>query len=68
MRYRWNKSVPAESAIEFGTDAFSSEVADSRRERVSEIVEAGDAERRDIRDSMAATAFVMRGSVDRILL
>lgn len=54
--------------MEFGTDSFSSEVADSRRERVSEIVEGGDAERRDIKDSIAATGFVMRGSVERMLL
>lgn len=55
-------------AIEFGTDSFSSEVADSRRESVSEMVEGGDAERRDIRDSIAATGFVIRGSVERVLL
>ena len=60
--------MPAERAIELGTDAFNSEVADSRRESVSEIVEGGDAERRDIRDSIAATGFVIRGSVDRMLL
>lgn len=60
--------MPAERAIEFGTDAFSSEVADSRSERVSEIVEGGDAERRDIKDSIAATGFVIKGSVERMLL
>lgn len=60
--------MPAERAIEFGTDAFNSEVADSRRESVSEIVEGGDAERRDIKDSIAATGFVICGSVDRMLL
>ena len=54
-------------ATEFGMASFSSEVADSRRERVSEIVEGGDAERRDIKDSIAATGFVMRGSVERML-
>lgn len=60
--------MPAESAIELGTDCFSSEVADSRRERVSDIVEGGDAERREIRDSIAATGFVMRRSVERMSL
>ena len=60
--------MPAERAIEFGIDAFSSEVADSRRERVSEIVEGGDAERRDIKDSIAATGFVIRGSVESMFL
>lgn len=60
--------MPAERPIEFGTDSFSLEVADSRRMRVSEMVEGGDAERRDIKDSMAATDFVMSGSVDRMLL
>lgn len=55
-------------AIGFGVASFSSEVADSRRERVSEVVEGGDAERRDIKDSMAATGFVMRGSAERMLL
>lgn len=60
--------MPAERAIEFGTDPFSSKVADSRRERVSEIVEGGDAERRHIKDSIAATGFVMRGSVERMFL
>ena len=54
--------------MELDTDAFSSDVADSRRERVSEIVDGGDAERRDIKASMAATGFVMRGSVERMLL
>lgn len=54
--------------MEFGTDSFSSEVADSRRERVSEIVEGGDAERRDIKDSIAAIGFVMRRSVERMFL
>ena len=60
--------MPAESGIELGMDAFSSEVADSRRESVSEVVEGGDAERRDIKDSIAATGFVIRGSVVRMLL
>ena len=60
--------MPAERAIEFGTESFSSEVADSRRERVSEIVEGGDAESRDIKASMAATGFVMRESVERMSL
>lgn len=60
--------MPAEGAIEFGMDFFSSDVADARRERVSDIVEGGDAERRDINDSIAATGFVMRGSVERMLL
>ena len=60
--------MPAETAIAFGTDCLSSEVADSRRESVSEMVEGGEAERRAIRDSIAATGFVMRGSVERILL
>lgn len=58
--------MPAERASEFGTEFFSSEVADSRSERVSEIVEGGDAESRDIKDSIAATGFVMRGSVERM--
>ena len=51
-----------------GTDCLSSEMADSRRERVSEMVDGGDAERRAIKDSIAATGFVMRGSADRMLL
>ncbi len=60
--------MPAERAIEFGTDCLSSVVADSSRERVSEIVDGGDAERRDIKVSIAATGFVMKGSVERMLL
>ena len=51
----------------FETDFLSSEVAVSRRVRVSEIVEGGDEERREIKVSMAAMGFVMRGSVDRML-
>lgn len=54
--------------MEFGTDDFSSEIADSSRESVSEMVEGGDAERREIKDSMAATGLVMRGSVERMFL
>lgn len=54
--------------MEFGTDNLSSEIADSRRESVSEMVEGGDAERREIKDLIAATGFVIRGSVERMFL
>ena len=50
----------------FETDFLSSDVAESRRVRVSEIVEGGDEERRDIKVSIAAMGFVMRGSVERM--
>ena len=52
----------------FGTEAFSSDVADSRRARVSDVVEDGDADRTAIKASIAATGFVMRGSSARISL
>lgn len=54
--------------MELGTDNFSSEIADSSRESVSEMVEGGDAERREIKDSIAATGFVIRGSIERMFL
>ena len=59
--------MPAERAMGFETDFLSSDVAESRSVRVSEIVEGGDEERREIKVSMAAMGFVMRGSVDRML-
>ena len=66
-RYRWNRSVPAERAMGFENDFLSSDVAESRRVRVSEIVEGGNEERREIRVSIAAMGLVMRGSVERML-
>lgn len=60
--------MPAERAMELGTDNFSSEIADSSKESVSEMVEGGDAERREIKDSIAATGFVIRGSIERMFL
>ena len=60
--------MPAERTIGFGTESFRLEIADSSRESVSEIVEGGDAERRQIKDSIAATGFVIRGSVERMVL
>ena len=59
--------MPAERAMGFETDLLSSDVAESRRVRVSEIVEGGDEERREIKVSIAAMGFVMRGSVERML-
>ena len=50
----------------FETDFLSSDVAESRRVRVSEIVEGGDEERREIKVSIAAMGFVMRWSVERM--
>ena len=49
----------------FETEALRAAVAESRRERVSDIVEGGEAERREMRDSIAATGWVTRGSVAR---
>jgi len=57
--------VPADSAMGFETEALRVAVAESRRERVSDIVEGGEAERREMRDSIAATGWVTRGSVAR---
>lgn len=57
--------MPADRAIRFGTEALRVAVADSRRESVSDMVDGGEAERREMRDSMAATGWVTRGSVRR---
>lgn len=57
--------MPADSAMGFETEALRVVVADSRRERVSDIVEGGEAERREMRDSIAAIGWVRRGSVVR---
>lgn len=46
--------MPADKAIGFDTKALRVAVAVSRRERVSDIVDGGDAESRAIRLSMAA--------------
>jgi len=57
--------VPADKAMGFETEALRVAVAESRRESVSDIVEGGEAERRVMRDSIAATGWVTRGSVVR---
>lgn len=62
IRYRWNKSVPAESEIGFGVADFKASVFVFKRERVSEIVDAVLAPRASTRDSMAATGMVRSGS------
>ena len=49
----------------FGMVAFRVAVAVERRARVSEMVPAGEVERRVIRDSIAAMGWVRRGSVWR---
>ena len=60
--------MPADSEIGFETDAFRVLVDESSKESVSEIVDGGAAERREMRDSMAAMGWVMRGSVRSRLL
>lgn len=47
------------------TEDLRVRVEEARRERVSEIVEGGECERRRIRDSIAAMGGVRRGSVVR---
>ena len=49
----------------FATEALSVAVWEARTERVSEIVEGGEAERRETSDSMAAMGWVISGSVFR---
>ena len=51
----------------FETEFLSSDVAESRSVRVSDIVEGGEEERREIKVSIAAMGFVIRVSVDRML-
>ena len=48
--------------IGFETDALRVAVEEASRERVSEIVDGGAAERRAMRDSMAAMGWVISGS------
>jgi len=57
--------VPAERAMGFETEDLRVLVEEARRERVSEIVEGGEWERRRIRDSIAAMGGVRRTSVVR---
>ena len=57
--------MPAEMAMGFETEDLRVVVAVERRERVSDIVAAGEAARRDISDSIAAIGWVRRGSVVR---
>ena len=59
MMYLWKRSVPADRAMGFGTEAFSVDVDDSIRASVSDTVEGGEAERRAVSDSMAATGLVI---------
>ena len=58
--------MPADNEMGLGTEALSMAVEDARRERVSEMVDGGEAERRDMRDSIAAIGWVRRGSVRRM--
>lgn len=65
MMYRWKRSVPADSAMGFEEVVFRAVVAVEIRERVSDMVPAGEVERRVIRDSIAAMGWVRKGSVRR---
>ena len=57
--------MPADRAMGFGAVCFKVAVAVERRARVSEMVPAGEVERRVMRDSIAAMGWVRRGSVRR---
>lgn len=57
--------MPAERAIGFATEDFRILVYCDRRERVSDVVLDGKCERRRIKDSIAATGMVRRGSEER---
>lgn len=57
--------MPADRAMGFEAVVFRVVVAVERRERVSEMVPAGEVERRVMRDSIAAMGWVRRGSVWR---
>ena len=46
--------MPADRGMGFETEAFRVAVEEARRERVSETVDGGEAERRATRDSIAA--------------
>lgn len=63
IRYRWNRSVPADRGMGLGWDW--SRICDwwESKARVSEMVVSGLLERRDRRDSMAARAGVRLGSL-----
>ena len=54
------------SEVRFGAPSFRVLEAAERRERVSEVVEGGEEERRDISDSMAAVEGVRSGSFWRM--
>ena len=55
--------MPADKGMGFGIVIFRVLVAVERRARVSDIVPAGEVERRVIRDSIAAMGWVRRRSV-----
>ena len=57
--------MPAERGMGFGIVVLRVVVAVERRARVSEMVPAGEVERRVMRDSIAAMGWVRRGSVRR---
>jgi len=57
--------VPAERAIQLGTEERRVAEEWERRSRVSEMVVAGEAVRRAIRDSIAAIGGVRSGSAER---
>src|SRR5690242_10297188 len=62
MRYRWNKSVPAERDIGFAIEAFRAAVWRSRSSSVSATVDTELCAIASTRASMAATGMVSSGS------
>lgn len=62
IKYRWNRSVPAERPMGLGMEFFKCVVDFSKRSSVSDIVDEGEFVRRSTRASIAAIGIVKSGS------
>lgn len=62
--YLCNSSVPAESGIGFDWESISASLFFFSRSTVSEMVVSDDVDKLAIKDSIAAIAGVIEGSVD----